>query len=62
MAKKPAALPPLDVNDEIGDARTMLNRYKKQLATLPLEWRRWLIGSLSAWVAQDELPLDKETE
>ena len=45
---------PIDADDEASQAITILRRFRKQLEPLPDEWKRWIVGSLFAWLHPKE--------
>ena len=47
-------VPPVDANGETTDANAILKRFRKQLKGLPLDWQRWVVGSLAAGLDANE--------
>lgn len=45
---------PIDTNDEAAKALQMLRRFRKQLESLPDDWRRWVVESLRAGYGEEK--------
>lgn len=50
-----STIPPIDKNNEMVEAATLLKRWRKSLGdgNLSLEWKRWLLASLLAGLGDD---------